>query len=156
MVPIVRIVSGGEPDQIFIPIEDSPVVLSELRKSLPKLKRALRKKWPVESVYIDVRCPRMRNSFEAWQASHFIVEGAIGLAIIFGGSMLRATLRAAGKKIGESLGNRFGDEIKPFVKKWLKNQFGKDKPGHARSIHPGKRHAAKRHSKRRPAKPRRK
>jgi hypothetical protein len=114
MSPIVRVITAKEPEQVFIPIEDIPLVLSDLRRSLPQLQEDLRLEWPVESVHLEERRPRRKNPFDPVQ----VVEAAcIGLVVVFSS----AVLKAAGAKVGEGI----GDGIKPFITKWLKRRFGK-------------------------------
>jgi hypothetical protein len=114
MSPIVRVITAKEPEQLFIPIEDIPLVLSELRRLLPQLREELHWKWPVESVHIEERTPRRENPFDPMQV---VPAACIGLVIVFSS----AVLKAAGTKIGEGI----GDGIKPFVAKWLTSRFGK-------------------------------
>jgi len=116
MCPIVRVVAGGEPEQVFIPIEDFPVVLSALRKSLPELEERLKEKWPVESVHIEERRPRLKNPTGP---SQLIAPACIGVVVIFGTAMLKA--------MGSKIGDAIGDGLKPYVTKWVKAQFQKPK-----------------------------
>lgn len=114
MSPIVRVVTAKEPEQVFIPIEDIPLVLSDLRRSLPELREALRPRWPVETVHLEERRPRRKNPFDPLQ----VVEAAcIGLVVVFSS----AVLKAAGTRVGEGI----GDGVKPFVTRWLKKRFAK-------------------------------
>lgn len=57
MSPIVRLVGIREQRKVFISIESIPIVLSDLRKSLPELEERLKKKWSVESTHIEERTP---------------------------------------------------------------------------------------------------
>jgi hypothetical protein len=118
MSPIVRVITAHEPEQLFISIEDIPLVLSELRRLLPQLREELHRKWPVESVHIEERTPRRKNPFDAMQV---VPAACIGLVIVFSS----AVLKAAGTRIGEGI----GDGIKPFVTRWLKMQFTKSRTG---------------------------
>ena len=112
MSPIVRVITAKEPEQVFVPIEDIPLVLSDLRRSLPQLREELRRRWPVEIVDLEERRPRRKNPFDPLQ----VVEAAcIGLVVVFSS----AVLKAAGTKVGEGI----GDGVKPFVTRWLKKQF---------------------------------
>jgi hypothetical protein len=87
MSPIVRLITAKEPEQVFIPIEDIPLVLSDLRRSLPQLREDLRLRWPVESVHLEERRPRRKNPFDPSQ----VVEAAcIGLVVLFSSAMLKA------------------------------------------------------------------
>lgn len=125
MSPIVRVVSGGEPAEIFVPIEDMPVVLSDLRRHLPELRKELRKQWPVEGVYIRQRTPRRRNPPPLTLLhTNYLTDAVIGLAIILGGGVVNGLVGKLGKSIGEGI----GDRIKRTVMKWLKARSGKRKP----------------------------
>jgi hypothetical protein len=119
MSPIVRLITAKEPEQVFIPIEDIPLVLSDLRRSLPQLRDDLRLRWPVESVRLEERRPRRKNPFDPLQ----VVEAAcIGLVVVFSSAMLKA----AGTKVGDAI----GDGVKPFVTRWINKRFTKsDKRG---------------------------
>jgi hypothetical protein len=116
MCPIVRVVGGGEPKQVFVPIEDFPVVLSDLRKSLPELETRLKEKWPVESVHIEERRSYRKNPIDP---SQLVVPACIGVVVILGTAILKAT----GTKIGDAI----GDGLKPYITKWVKAQFQKSK-----------------------------
>ena len=107
MCPIVRVVGGGEPKQVFVPIEDFPVVLSDLRKSLPELETRLKEKWPVESVHIEERRSYRKNPIDP---SQLVVPACIGVVVILGTAILKAT----GTKIGDAI----GDGLKPYITKW--------------------------------------
>jgi hypothetical protein len=112
MCPIVRVVGGGEPEQMFVPIEDFPVVLSDLRKCLPELVTHLKERWPVDSVYIEERKSYRKNPIDP---SQLVVPACIGVVVIFG----TAVIKAAGTKIGDAI----GDGLKPYIRKWVKAQF---------------------------------
>ncbi len=113
MSPVARLVSDKEPEQVFISIEDTPIVLADLRRSLPELQEELCRKWPVESVHIHERRPYFKNPLHPSQ----VVEAAcIGLIVVFSS----AVLKAAGTKIGDAI----GDGVKPFIVHWVKNRFG--------------------------------
>jgi hypothetical protein len=118
MSPIVSLVTTKEPEHVFIPIEDVPVVLSDLRRSLPQLREELCRRWPVDSVHLEERRPRRKNPFDP---SQVIPAACIGLVVIFSS----AVLKAAGTKIGEGI----GDGIKPFVTRWVKGRFAKSNKG---------------------------
>jgi hypothetical protein len=98
MSPIVRVITAKEPQQVFIPIEDIPLVLSDLRRSLPQLREELCRRWPVETVHLEERRPRRKNPLDPLQ----VVEAAcIGLVVVFSS----AVLKAAGTKVGEGIGD---------------------------------------------------
>ncbi len=129
MSPIVHVVTARDPKHVFVSIEDIPLVLSDLRRSLPQLREELCRRWPVETVHLEERRPRRKNPFDPLQ----VVEAAcIGLVVVFSS----AVLKAAGTKVGEGI----GDGVKPFVTKWLKSRFGK----------PGRKLATSRKANKRP------
>jgi hypothetical protein len=127
MSPIVRVV-GGEPDEIeiFISIEDVPVVLADLRRRLPELTDELRKQWPVERVAIRERSPRRRNPSVALQ---FIPQAYFGIVVTLGHAILAGIGAEVGRKILKSAQVK---RISQSVRKWVKAQFRKRKP--ARSL----------------------
>lgn len=112
MSPTIRVFTAKDPKHVFVPIEDVPLVVSDVRRSLPQLQEDLRRRWPVESVYLEERRPRRKNPFDPLQ----VVEAAcIGLVVVFSS----AVLKAAGTKVGEGI----GDGVRPFVTRWLRKQF---------------------------------
>lgn len=112
MSPLVRLVGASEPKQIFISIEDVPIVLSDLRRSLPDLAAELRRIWPVESVYIEEQRSYRKNPFDP---SQLVIPACIGLVVIF----VSAAAKAAGSKIGDAI----GEEVTPYVRRWVKARF---------------------------------
>lgn len=64
MTPIVRLVNGGDLcETLFVPLERIPVVLADVHRALPQLKKELRKKWAVEYVEIENKISRRKNPF---------------------------------------------------------------------------------------------
>lgn len=117
MPPIVRLVSGGEPrEDVFISLERSPVVIAEVRRALPQLKKELRKKWPVEGIQIETRLPRLKNPCDL---SEVLETACVGLLVSF----VLPGVRAASKKVGEAI----GDEISKHVRRWIRT-IGKSRP----------------------------
>jgi hypothetical protein len=117
MTPIVRLANGGDLyETLFVSLERTPVVLADVRRALPQLKKELRKKWPVEYVEIENRIPRRKNPYSPTE----IVTGAcIGLVVTFS----VAIAKAAGTTIGKTL----GDEISAHVRRWIRG-LGNQKP----------------------------
>lgn len=118
MSPIVQIVGGGESDDVFVSVEDFPVVLSELRQSLPELEGELKRRWPVGSVRLDAQRNRIRNPIGP--TTHLLISAAIGIFVTYGSEFVRQTT----KKVSD----RVGDEIADYVSKWLKKKFARRKP----------------------------
>jgi hypothetical protein len=114
MSPVVRLVAGPEPEQVFVPIEDIPLVLSDLRCSLPELTTELCSKWPVETVCLEEQKPFRKNPVDP---SQVIPAACIGILVIFASS----AAKAAGTKIGDAI----GDEVTPHVRRWVKANFAK-------------------------------
>ena len=109
----IRIWNGSEDgsDEVFVSIENIPVVLADLRRSLPSLKKELARKWPVEHVQIQEKgraALRLKNPYA------LVVPVAIGLAITFS----HAAAKAAGTKIGDGVGK----EITELVHRWLRRK----------------------------------
>ena len=92
--------------EVFISIERIPLVLADLRKALPELEKELCEKWPVESVNIEIRNPRLKNPTDT--AHLIVVGGTVGLAIRF----LGPSVDVAGK------------ELAARVHRWLKSGHG--------------------------------
>jgi hypothetical protein len=114
MSPTIRLVSGGpegEPEEVFVSIEHIPVVLADLRRSLPSLQKELKKKWPVEHVGLHERRPFRNNPYDP---SQIVVPAAVGLVITF----TYAAAKAAGAKIGDGVGK----EIAELVHRWLRGK----------------------------------
>jgi hypothetical protein len=119
-MPTVRLVTGREPEgEVFVSLEQTPLVLGELRKALPQLRAELQKKWPVLYVDIENQLPARRNSYDP---SELVKAACIVLAIRFTWS----AVDGAGKKLGEVV----VDELSKYARRWIKN-FGK--PKHRRS-----------------------
>jgi hypothetical protein len=95
--------------EIAISIERTPLVLAELRKALPTLRRDLRERWPVLSVGIENRIPRRRNPIDP---SEVVRTACIVLAIRFGYEVAGE----AGKKVGKTIGT----EVSKYLRRWLK------------------------------------
>jgi hypothetical protein len=114
MSPVARLVVGQEPEQIFVSIEDTPLVLSELRRALPELTAALRRRWPVENVHIEEQKPFRRNPFDP---SQVVPAACIGIVVIF--------VSAAAKAVATKIGDAIGDEVTPYVRRWVKARFVK-------------------------------
>jgi len=123
-MPIVRVV-GGEPPtkEVFVSVENVPLVLADVRRALPKLKRELSRKYRVESVKLSSRVPRLRNPIEP---SQIIVPACVGIVVY----VLGPAAKAASTKVGDAI----GDEIVKYVRRWLKGfskkprRRGKSKP----------------------------
>lgn len=118
MSPIVRLVTCGEPcEEVFVSLERNPAMLADVRQNLPRLKKELRKKWPVDNVQIENRIPRLRNPYDPSQ----IVEAAcVGLLVSF----TLPAVRAVSRKVGEAI----GDEIARHVRRWIRS-IGKSRTG---------------------------
>jgi hypothetical protein len=116
-MPTVRVYGDaeGRPEgEVFISLEQAPIVLANIRAALPHLRANLRKRWPVERVEIDIRLPRLQNSSDTWSFlshSHVIADVGVGILVLY----LAEAVRAAGKKTGEAAGK----EIAGYVRRWL-------------------------------------
>jgi hypothetical protein len=87
MSPVV----GPEPEQVFVSIEDIPLLLSDLRRSLPELTAELRSRWPVKTVCLEEQKPFRKNAFDA---SQVVPAACIGIVVVFAS----AAAKAAGTK----------------------------------------------------------
>jgi hypothetical protein len=121
-VPIVRVVGGGPPiKEVFVSVEDMPLVLGDVRRALPKLKRELSRKYRVERVELSSRVPRLRNPIEP---SQIIVPACVGIVVY----VIGPAAKAASTKVGDAI----GDEIVKYVRRWLK-RFSKKPRKRART-----------------------
>lgn len=110
-MPTILLVGGREPKaNVDISLERTPLVLAELRKALPALKRDLRKRWPVLSVGIENRIPRRRNPINP---SAVVTTACIVLAVRFGYEVSSES----GKEIGKTIGK----EVSKYLRQWLKS-----------------------------------
>jgi hypothetical protein len=100
----IRVWTGREPKSLSVSLERTPVILADVRKALPQLKRELSRKWPIDSVYIEDKLPRRSNPFDASQ----IVEAAT-LALVVGFA----------HQVGKELGTGEGLAIKKYMREWL-------------------------------------
>jgi hypothetical protein len=94
---VAKITIWGEPahQEFFVSFERTPLVLADLRKELPKLKRELSKNWPVMYVGIQQPLIRRKNPIDP----HAVVQTAkVGLEIFLAGSVA-----GAGKETGAQL-----------------------------------------------------
>lgn len=114
MSPVARLVLGQEPEQIFVSIEDTPLVFSELRRALPDLTAELQRRWPVECVYIEEQKPFRKNPFDP---AEVVRAACIGIVVVFAS----AAVKAVATKIGDAI----GDEVTPYVRRWVKARFAK-------------------------------
>lgn len=128
MPRIVRVCTDENPEgQVFVSLEQTPLVLSDVRRDLPQLKRELCRKWRVLHVAIENRIPHRRNPHVP---GALVAVACVGLVVKFG----LAVADGAGKKIGETI----GQEIVKYVNGWIK-RIGKSKAARKRSARPRKR-----------------
>jgi hypothetical protein len=101
--------------EVFVSLEQTPLVLSDVRRGLPQLERDIRRKWPVQAVVIENRLPLRRNPY--LPGTKAIIETACL------GILVRFTLSAA-QAVGAKVGDVMGREIAKHVKRWI-GRFGK-------------------------------
>jgi uncharacterized protein YcfJ len=95
-------------ETVFVSLEDTPIVLADIRAALPQLREELAARWPINRVEIENRRPaRRRNPYDPSQ-----VEAVLGIVI---GLFFFEATRAAGKKIGEAA----GEEVGKYVRSWI-------------------------------------
>ena len=110
-------------EQVFVSLEDTPLVLSDVRRELPQLKRELRKKWQVLHVEIENRIPRRKNPHIA---TELVRLACVGVVVSFA----LPAAKAAGTKIGEAV----GEEIAVYVRGWIR-RVGRGKSTVKKSAH---------------------
>lgn len=122
-MPIVRLVSDGVPNTevVSISLEETPVVLSDIRRALPMLKKDMQKKWPTLSdVHISYTQPRIKNPID-YKLSALLIDGSLRLAASF-------VLGVAGREIIKPP----AQEIGKYLRRWVQ-KFTKSKPKRRRS-----------------------
>jgi ribosomal protein S19 len=113
---IVRVVGGGAPTkEIFVSVEDMSLVLADVRRALPKLKRELSRKYRVEGVELSSRIPRLRNPIEP---SQIIVPACVGIIV----------------HVVTKAGDAIGVKISKHVGRWLKEFSKTRKSGRAKQL----------------------
>jgi hypothetical protein len=100
---------------VSVSLERAPVVLADVRKALPQLKKELSKHWRVQWVDIENQIPRVKNPHDP---TNIIKAACIVLTVKFG-------LEAVGSA-GKEFGNIAAKEISKHVRLWLK-RFAKQK-----------------------------
>ena len=111
----------GEEDP-FISLEETPVVLADVRSALPRLRKTLMTRWPsINAVEIENRrITRRRNPHDPTQV---VRDAALGIAIYIWSRPARIFLdevaRGAGKKAGPEVGRQAVAAMK-YVERWLK------------------------------------
>jgi len=105
----------------FISLEETPIVLADLRTALPRLRKALMIRWPViNAVEIENRrITRRRNPYDPTQ---IYSDAVLGIAIYIFSRPARIFLdevaRGAGKKVGPAVGEEIVAIIK-YVRRWI-------------------------------------
>jgi hypothetical protein len=115
-MPIVRLVTDGEPDEevISISLENKPKILSDIWRALPSLRKEMRKKWPtLTNVEIRHRVPpRLKNPVDVTQHNYYLVQAWVAdarlvLAAIFTSQVAvefaKEVIRPSAKEVGEYL-----------------------------------------------------
>ncbi len=111
----------GEEDP-FISLEETPVVLADVRTALPRLRKTLMTRWPsINAVEIENRrITRRRNPHDPTQVFR---DAVFGIAIYLWSRPARIFLdevaREAGKKVGPEVGRQAVAAMK-YVQRWIK------------------------------------
>jgi hypothetical protein len=110
---------------VFVSVEETPLVLSEVRRALPQLTRELRGRWPIQGAELENRMPVRRNPYTP---TAVVAVACMGIAVRFALS----AAQAAGTKVGDVMGR----EITKYVQRWIK-RIGKtsapmEKPSRSR------------------------
>jgi hypothetical protein len=113
-VVIVRLVGNGPPTkEIFVSIERIPVLLADVRRSLPKLKKELGKHWKVDEVRIEARTPRRKNPYDA---KHVVELACVGIVVYY----------VIGPVLKTGVADPVGAALREHALRWLK-RFAKSK-----------------------------
>lgn len=89
---------------VSVSLEQSPLVLADVRKALPQLKKELSKRWPVLWIDIENQIPRRRNPYDAGE----VVKAACVVLII-----------AFAKGGVEELGKKTVNAVTKYVQNWI-------------------------------------
>jgi hypothetical protein len=125
----------GEEDP-FISLEETPVVLADVRTALPRLRKTLMTRWPsINAVEIENRrITRRRNPHDPTQVFR---DAVFGIAIYLWSRPARIFLdevaREAGKKVGPEVGRQAVAAMK-YVERWVKRMS--DRAGSNRKSRP--------------------
>jgi hypothetical protein len=116
-------IHGTEPDEeIFFSLENTPIVLADIRAALPRLREELMARWPaITAVEIENRrITRRRNPHDPRE---ILANAVLGIQIYLytrpAQIFLEDVARAAGKKVGDAGGDRMV-EIMEYVGSWIK------------------------------------
>jgi hypothetical protein len=108
MSPLVRLITSKEPDgMVFVSLEDTPVVLANVRRSLPALKKEIENKWPVRIEGIDITNFRPRRNNPVDLSSVLAHPGAV-LALTFAFYFTKT----AGTNIGDGVGKEITAHVR--------------------------------------------
>ncbi len=130
-MPTIRVLPVGktriEPgeEDLFISLEETPVVLADVRTALPRLRKTLMTRWPsINAVEIENRrITRRRNPHDPTQVFR---DAVFGIAIYIWSRPARIFLdevaREAGKKVGPEVGRQAAAAMR-YVQRWV-NQLG--------------------------------
>jgi len=130
-MPTIRVLSVGKTrielgeEDPFISLEETPVVLADVRTALPRLRKTLMTRWPsINAVEIENRrITRRRNPHDPTQVFR---DAVFGIAIYIWSRPARIFLdevaREAGKKVGPEVGRQAVAAMK-YVQRWV-NQMG--------------------------------
>jgi hypothetical protein len=116
-MPTVRIWNGGRKPggEVFASLEQTAVVLADIRAALPQLKEQLGQRWSIESIEIEDRTPRVSNPMDPARLrdlTEIMALAGVGIVVLFA----REATKAAGKKVGDAI----GEEIAQYVRGWIK------------------------------------
>src|SRR5260370_17769217 len=66
-------------EEVFVSLEDTPIVLADIRVALPQLQKELAARWPITRVEIENKKPILRRN--PHDPTHTTGGGAIGILI---------------------------------------------------------------------------
>lgn len=116
----VRALPVSREEEPFISLEDSRLVLADVRAGLPQLRKELKSRWPfIQSVEVENRqITRRRNPHDPTQ-----VFAVLGIAIYISTRTARIffdeVARGAGKKVGPAVGKHIVEALE-YVRRWIK------------------------------------
>ncbi len=108
-----RVRESAEPcdEEVFVSLENTPIVLSDIRTALPKLRKELAARWPVIRVEIENRRPtRRRNPYDPKQA----IETVLGIRVVF---LLTRTAQVFLDEVARAAGSEIGEYVRGWIQR---------------------------------------
>jgi len=116
----------GEEDP-FVSLEETPVVLADVRTALPQLRKTLMTRWPLVNA-VEIENRRITRRHNPHDPTQVYRDAVFGIAIYISSRPVRIFLeevaRGAGKKIGPEVGRQAVAAMR-YVQRWVKRMGGR-------------------------------